>query len=54
MVAGFMHDPMREVEMAIRRVAQHLVIQPHETGLEAALIMVADELEKSRQALANG
>jgi len=35
---------LEKVELAIQRVVSHLNIQPHETGVEAALRMLANEI----------
>ncbi len=35
-----------EIEQAIRRVLAHIRIQPHETGIETILQMLADELSE--------
>lgn len=39
---------LEKVEMAIRNVLAHIAIQPHETGIETVLKMLADEIEKLR------
>lgn len=38
---------IQKIEQAIRRVVDHLRVQPWETGVEAALLMVADELART-------
>jgi len=39
---------LEKVETAIRSVLAHISIQPHETGVEMVLKLLADELEKIR------
>lgn len=37
---------LEKIELAIRRTVDHLKIQPHETSIEAALALLADQIAR--------
>jgi hypothetical protein len=38
---------LEKMELAMRRVLDHIKIQPHETGVETALQLIVDELKNA-------
>jgi hypothetical protein len=41
---------LERMELAMRRVLDHIKIQPHETGIEGVLLLLIDELKEMNNA----